>query len=143
MKKIINGKVYDTSTAQKVTSFSSNRPQSDFGYYSESLYRKRTGEFFLSGEGGAMSKYAVSHGNNEWGWGEKIIPLSYEAAKKWVEQNCDAEEYEKIFGLSEPEDPNEKTKMTFYISVGKADRLRKAAEHAETSISAYLETLIP
>ena len=47
MKKIINGKVYDTSTAERVGGWNNNCSTSDFGYCSEDLYRKRTGEFFL------------------------------------------------------------------------------------------------
>ena len=30
-------------------------------------------------------------------WGEKIIPLTVDAAKAWVESHLDGEEYEKIF----------------------------------------------
>jgi len=55
MKKIINGKRYDTETAQLIGSASySNR--TDFRFWSEELYRKKTGEFFLYGEGGPASK---------------------------------------------------------------------------------------
>ena len=57
MKKIINGKMYNTETARKRGEYEySNRR--DFNYVSEELFRKRTGEFFTAGEGGAASKYA-------------------------------------------------------------------------------------
>lgn len=141
MKKIINNKVYDTDTAECVAVWDNGLNTSDFNYCAESLYRKRTGEFFLHGEGHINSKYAVSCGSNEWRWGEKIIPLTYDAAQKWAER-LSGEKYEKIFGTV-TEDSDEKVKMTFYISAPAADRLRKSADKAGISISAYLESLIP
>ncbi|MDY6279763.1 MAG: hypothetical protein SPL63_06550, partial [Roseburia faecis] len=62
------------------------------------LYQKKTGEYFLYGEGGPMTKYAESIGQNEWSGGEEIIPLSVESARQWAEYNLSADEYEKIFG---------------------------------------------
>lgn len=100
MKKIINGKVYDTSTAERVGGWNNNCSTSDFGYCSEDLYRKRTGEFFLFGQGNARSRYAKSCGDNEWSGGEKIIPLSYQAAQKWAEDKLNAEQYEAISAQS-------------------------------------------
>lgn len=71
---------------------------SGFGTCSETLYRKRKGEFFLYGEGGPMSKYGVAYGDNEWGYGEEIRPLTVDEAKAWAEENLDADEYEAVFG---------------------------------------------
>ncbi len=48
MKKIINGKRYDTETAKLIGSDGYSNP-SDFNYWSEDLYQKKTGEFFLYG----------------------------------------------------------------------------------------------
>lgn len=97
MKKIINGKMYNTETAKRVGEWDNGR-YGDFGYCSESLYQKKTGEFFLYGEGGAMSKYVVYYGPNSWGGGEAITPLTEQSAKKWAEDHITAEEYEAIFG---------------------------------------------
>lgn len=97
MKKIINGKKYDTDTAECVSCWSNGYGCGDFQYAEERLFRKKTGEFFLHGEGGAMSNYAESYGNERYG-GEKIIPLSENEAKEWAERNLDVEEYEAIFG---------------------------------------------
>lgn len=46
MKKIINGKMYNTETAEFIDSYESGYPK-DFAYVYEALYRKKTGEFFL------------------------------------------------------------------------------------------------
>jgi hypothetical protein len=97
MKKIINGKKYDTDSANCVGDWANGYGHGDFQYAEERLYRKRTGEFFLHGEGGAMSNYAESYGNERYG-GKKIIPLSENEAKKWAENHLDGDEYEKIFG---------------------------------------------
>lgn len=69
----------------------------DFQYAEERMYRKRTREFFLYGEGGAMSKYVESYGNETYG-SEKIIPLSEGEAREWAENHLDGDDYEDIFG---------------------------------------------
>ena len=62
MRAIINGKKYDTSTAEYIASASYSGSRSDFQWWEEDLYRKRTGEFFVSGEGGPMTRYARAIG---------------------------------------------------------------------------------
>jgi len=96
MRKIINGRRYDTDTAQFLGYAGYSHP-GDFSFWVERLYRKRTGEFFLYGVGGPMSKYARRVGLNVWSGGEEIRPLSLEEAREWVEENLDADEYEVIF----------------------------------------------
>jgi hypothetical protein len=98
MKKIINGLKYDTDTAKYIGETGYGQP-GDFEHWTESLYRKpKTGEYFLYGEGGPASRYAVETGQNEWSGGERIIPLDYEAARKWAEEHLDGDEYEHEFG---------------------------------------------
>lgn len=100
MKKIINGKRYDTQTAKLVGSTSYSTPGS-LDYWSEDLYRKKTGEFFMHGQGGPMSKYLERIGENEWSYGHEIRPISPERAQEWAEKYLDADEYEAIFGKVE------------------------------------------
>ena len=100
MKKIINGKKYDTNTATEIGEIGFGR-YGDFRYYSETLYKKTTGEFFLVGEGGPLSKYRVETGTNSWCGGTKLIPLNLDEAKAWVEENCDGDTYEDLFGAAE------------------------------------------
>jgi hypothetical protein len=70
----------------------------NFSQFSETLYRKKTGEFFLYGEGGPMTKYAVAEGSNSWRGGSRIMPLSFHEAREWAEEHLSGEEYEAIFG---------------------------------------------
>ena len=92
IKNIIKGKVYNTETAEKMGCWDNGYPVSDFHYTGESLYKKKTGEFFLYGVGGALSYYS-SHS----GWGEKIKPLTLAEAKEWAEEKLTTDEYEKMF----------------------------------------------
>lgn len=97
MKKIINGKKYDTETATKIHEWWNGLACNDFRSKTEALYKKKTGEYFLHGEGGAMTRYAQSNGNTSWG-GSAIVPLTLEEAKTWAENQMNADDYESIFG---------------------------------------------
>lgn len=98
MKKIINGKMYNTETAKEIGSWNNGRYRSDFYYVGETLYKKKTGELFVFGEGGAASRYAERCGGNSTCFGEDIIPLSQQDAKEWVERKLDADAYVELFG---------------------------------------------
>ena len=56
MKKVINGKAYDTEKAKPVAHWKNWGSWRDFEHIEETLYRKRHGEFFLFGEGGPKTK---------------------------------------------------------------------------------------
>lgn len=105
MRKILKNKVYDTDTAKKVAEYDSGYSMTDFKWFTEDLYLKKTGEYFLHGQGGGLSKYRGDYPGGGWCNGEKIIPLTYEEARTWAEESISAEEYEAIFGeVSEGED---------------------------------------
>ena len=138
MKKIINGKKYDTDTAKEVGS--SQRNCGELSYCCEELYRKKIGEFFLYGEGGPASKYAESCGNNSWSGGCRIIPLTYEAARAWAEKHLDADEYEAIFG--EVSEDDSRTAATLSLSVTALETAKRSAAKSGMNLSAYIEALI-
>lgn len=98
MKKIINGKMYNTETAEEYGDDWNGCPTNDFNYSCTTLYKKKTGEFFLHGEGGALSKYSESCGNNSWTGGSKIIPITVDEAKEWTEEHLEADVYIELFG---------------------------------------------
>lgn len=125
MKKIINGKVYDTEKAKKVASWYSSYARNDFHYYEEELYQKKTGEFFLHGEGNASSPYSRSCGQNEWCSGEKIEPLTYKEAQEWAEKHLDGDEYCEIFG--EPDEDAEDVMLGIRVSAAAAAKLKAEA----------------
>ena len=132
MKKIINGKLYDTTTAREVAGCYHGEGPRDFHHYSEKLYRKRTGEYFLAGEGGPMTHYAVSAGQNSWSGGEKIIPLTYSEATEWAEREMDADDYQAEFGQVSD---GELAHLHISLPADVADRIRKAAAAEGISVS--------
>lgn len=140
MKKIINGKRYDTETAEFCGSHEYGYP-GDFNYVSEELYQKRTGEFFLYGEGGANSKYREEISMNSWSGGERIIPLTEDEAKEWAEEYLDAEEYEKLFTVAEEEDSGKKI-QSFSISGDVISKLTRLSRAHGLSRSQIIEDLV-
>lgn len=132
MKKIISGKVYDTTTAREVASTYHGDGPRDFRYYSETLYCKRTGEYFLAGSGGPMTKYSKSVGQNSWTGGERIFPLTLAEAKEWMEKEKDAEDYEAEFGAVTEDDT---VHLHISLPADVADRIRTAAKEAGISVS--------
>lgn len=87
MKKVINGKLYNTETAKCIGQWSNGLFTNDFNYCSEDLYITKSGAYFLHGDGGAMSIYSVSRGNNR-GGSEEIIPLTPQDAREWAEKEA-------------------------------------------------------
>lgn len=88
MKKIINGKMYNTETAEEICKYSSGQ-YGDFECIRKTLFKKKTGEFFLKAYGGAMTSYEGE---------ETIEPLTEEEAKSFVERNGSVETYIELFG---------------------------------------------
>jgi len=136
MKKIINNKRYDTDTA-KYTADTGSLEQgigpSDFNFWSETLYQKRTGEFFLYGEGGPLSKYSQPYENNGSQSGAKIIPLTIDQAKQWAEKAMDADEYEELFGPVE-EDTG-KHVMSLSVNESTYQIIKRLAAENRTTMS--------
>ena len=100
MKKIINGRKYDTETAKEIGYWSNGYPCSDFNHCEETLYLKKTGEYFLYGEGGALSNYSKIVFGGTTG-GSDIIPMNEDRAKIWAEKYLRCEAYEALFGDAE------------------------------------------
>ena len=140
MKKIINGKVYDTEKATMLNYWENSFSGRDFWWCREELYGKRTGEFFLYGKGGPQSRYSVSQGNNAWSGGERITPLTYEAAQQWAEEHLDGDEYESIFG--EVVEDGSKTPLNLTVSKTAVEIGRREAAKRGVSLSALVEELL-
>lgn len=140
MKKIINGKRYNTESAELCGSREYGYP-GDLNYVSEELYQKRTGEFFLHGEGGANSKYREEISMNSWSGGEKIIPLTDEEAREWAEEYLNSEDYEKLFTVTEEEDAGKKI-QSFSLSGDVSAKLTRLSRAHGMSRSRIIEELV-
>ena len=136
MKKIINGKRYDTDTAKKIAEWDNGHYGNDFNRCSETLYRKNTGEFFLYGRGGARSRYA-SYADGSVSGGEQIIVLTYAEAKEWAEEHLDGDEYENIFGEVVEDDTD--TVFCVRLPASTVEKVRRAASEAGMAIGEYVD----
>lgn len=140
MKRIIKGRLYDTDTAKELGWYENIADVRNFNHFSETLYRKKTGEFFLHGEGGPATKYSQRVDQNSWSGGEDIIPLSVENARIWAEEHLSADDYEKIFGaVSEDE---EDILLTFKAPAALDRKLSDKAAELGISKSELLRQLI-
>lgn len=138
MRKVIKNRLYDTETAQKLAE-AEDYYQGDNRYCYEELYLKRTGEYFLYGEGGGMSAYADRYPGGGFTYGCRIIPLTYEEAREWAEKSLDADAYLKLFEVESEE--GETSLLNTYISMDarrKIDKLRSGGK----TISEVIEDLL-
>ena len=90
MKKVINGKMYNTDTAELLGEYSNS--EYGFNHVYEGLYVTKNGTYFLHGEGGPNTYYG------RYATCRNIELLSVEEAKKWAETHLDADEYIEAFG---------------------------------------------
>lgn len=137
MKKVINGRVYDTETAEKIVT--TVRYEGTSEQIRETLFRKKVGDFFLFGQGEKDSKYATLNENDEWVAGEKIIPISFADAKAWGKGNLPEKKFETIF-VSEAGLANHVFTMSLKeVVYGHAKAM--AAEDSQT-LSGYIADLV-
>lgn len=136
MKKIISGKLYDTDTARKVSSWDNGFSYSDFNYAEEALFRKRTGEYFLFGEGGPNTKYARRVDSNSWSSGSEIVPLSFDDARLWAEKHMDADSYMREFGPVE--DDETRVSLNLSLPASTVDIIRREASRQGISVSEFI-----
>ena len=96
MKAIIDGKTYNTDTAEEIASWDNGLDSSDFNYVSEKLFKTKNGTYFLAGDGGARSKYGINKGDYEIG-GEGLEPVSDDEALETLERWKDVAAIEAHF----------------------------------------------
>ena len=97
MRKVIDWKMYDTETATLLGEYAYGYG-GDFDRIEEGLYRTKSGRYFIAGNGGPRTKYAVAISQNCWSGGSDIFSLTKEEALVWAEVHLDADEIEKAFG---------------------------------------------
>lgn len=140
MKKIISGKVYDTGTAKALGRWDNGLSDNDFHVVEEILYRKKTGEFFLYGWGGAATQYASPAGTNAWNSGERIMPVSFSEAREWAEEHLDGEAYEAIFG--EVAEDGSRVQVCYSLSAATVETIKRRAAELGIGASEYVDRLV-
>lgn len=122
MKKVINGKLYNTDTAKQI-GYDNDNPT---GNWYEYLYQKKTGEFFIE----------------HWdAWnGCYIDPISFREAQEWVEKHMDGDDYCNLFG--EPDEDAEDVLLGVRVSAIASAKLKRLAAESGKSQNKIIEDLI-
>ena len=140
MKKVIKGKLYDTETARRIDTVSGGAEfRTDFHYWEETLYCKKTGEYFLHCAGGEASQYAEKVGSLT-GWGERIKPLSYDEAQQWAEKYLDGDQVIAEFG--EPVEDVSKVQLHVNLRKGNVEKIKLRAQKMGVSVSELVDRMI-
>jgi hypothetical protein len=105
LKKIFDGKVYDTDNSKILCNISPRQyryvGRSDFRWDETYLYRTKNGRFFIAGEGGPLSQWGTPEGNHGFTSGSGLKPIQEIEARRLTEEFADTETYVSVFG--EPE----------------------------------------
>lgn len=96
-KKVIDGRIYNTETADLVAAWEPMADTRNFNYICESLYRTKRGNWFLHGEGGAASRYSEGTRDGMRGWGSDISALTSDEAMEWLSNHDHVEAIEEWF----------------------------------------------
>ena len=103
MRRVIDERAYDTSTAEPVCDVSAPYDgRRDLAYDNTTLYRSPRGQWFIAGEGGPASRWAVSAGQNTTSGGEGLRLVTEDDARRMIERHGTPEAYALSFG--EPEE---------------------------------------
>lgn len=140
MKRIIDGKRYDTTTAEEIGS-ARHGSKRDYEYYEETLYCKRTGEYFVYGFGHGASRYAKQV-CGDWGPGEGIIPMTYEQARVWAENNLDPDDYEREFGPTSEDGDGADVVLSVRVSPATREILRRLSKQTGRSQGDLLDEIV-
>jgi len=100
MRRVIEGKVYDTLTSAHLCDISlKGLMRGDFEWEDTGLYKSPRGAYFLAGEGGARTRWAEKiAGGSQGGSGIEIVT---EAEAKAMVERYAPHSYEEIFGAAE------------------------------------------
>ena len=132
VKRIIDGKTYNTETATQLASWSTaNDPDKQgIGYEAGGiLFQTRHGAHFIVNHNDGLEPWEDGY--------EKLIPLDPEQAQRWTEQYCSAEEVEALFGEM-PEAGDAEAKLTLRMPEVLRRRLVALAERRKQSLNAWI-----
>lgn len=140
MNKVIRGKRYNTESAKLVGTWEANEPENSDFWEKEELYQKRSGEFFLIGQGGAQTQYARFSMGGESKPGVELRPIEPEEASDWAEEHLTADEYEALFGPVAEDGSRGRITLTLLNST--IETVRREAQRRKMNFNEYLEKLI-
>lgn len=140
MKKIIGNKVFDTDTAQLIKRADHDNIRNGEGKCKQSLYRKRTGDYFLYVSGARTGTFHNLHLNDAKHDRERhIYCLTYEQARAWCEAEMSAEEWLENF---EPTEDDSLCPLNLTLSAAAVSKFRLSAQQQQISQRELMERLI-
>lgn len=86
MKKIVNGKLYDVDTAERIHEWDNGYQCNDAHYVSKDLYRTQKGNWFIVVFGGPLSEFGNKCGNN-YHSDQYIQALDASDVVEWLEKH--------------------------------------------------------
>lgn len=94
MKKIINGRTFNTETATHVCDLPCTANRGDFHWHETALYRSPRGQFFVAGRGGARSVWAQPLCGGGAGAGDGLRLVTDDEAREHMERaGCDEADF--------------------------------------------------
>lgn len=143
MRKIIDGRTYNTSTAREVGAWENGRDYGDLGYCSETLYKTRRGAWFVHGEGGPQSAYSRRVDDSTIVGTSRLVAISEDEARDWVARKLDADVYEAEFGEAEEAgDLVTRQRVNVSLANGVADGLRRYSAACGTPVSRLIDQAV-
>jgi len=129
MNKVIDGKRYDTKTAKELGE--KNYYDNGNWFSSVTLYRKKTGEYFLATKGNGSQIYAPD---------DSIEPVTVAQAKAWAEEHLDGDDYENIFGEIDEvvEENGPLRQISLLLPESMLKKLREKKEATGTTVTALI-----
>lgn len=86
MRRVIDGKLFDTDKATRLCGLNCTAYPSDFAWHDTSLYRSKGGRYFLAGQGGPSSMWAQPAYGGGRGEGRGIRVLDDDEARDYAER---------------------------------------------------------
>lgn len=144
MKTVIDNKLYDSEKARLIGE-TARDTDSDSRYLYERLYKKRTGEYFVYGEGGPDTLYGIEETDGTMSPGEGITPLTYDEARRWAQAGLPVKDYAREFGAIDLADRAMTTMAVRVSMAGKEALDRKCSRTGKTRsdiVDEFLRSLV-
>jgi hypothetical protein len=136
MKKVIEGKLYNTESAKLLLEWSDETGDDD-ATVEEALYYTKGGKFFLFGKGDSYSRYAQETSSG-FAPGEKIVPLTEATALAWCKEHFSGVQYAPVFRAIE----EGTVTVTFRVPPSVKDRFDKMKDKRGMTAGELLDTML-
>ena len=147
MKRTLQGRQYDTEKATAIAVWNEGYSAGSRMFCEETIYRTRSGLYFLHGRGGADSKYASTGRGIPPCYGEAIVPLTYEAAAAWAAEHPARVDYNimavrRLQGLPGPERSLKVSTLIIKIPAPMKELVQAEASRRKVSVTTIVLELI-